>query len=314
MVDTHELSLLNRLPQVRGRYSEGSDLSKVTWFRVGGPAQVFFKPEDPEDLAFFMRQRPSDVPVTPIGVGSNLLVRDGGVPGIVVRLGRSFTNLMIRGNEIDVGAGFLDRNLALIAQEEGLTGLEFLVGIPGTIGGALRMNAGCYGSEVKDSLAAAFALDPKGHLKTLTSEDMDFRYRHCGIPEDWIFIGARFKARSGHPKLIAEQMQKIMSEREEAQPVRSRTGGSTFANPEGFKAWQLIDQAGCRGLKYGGAQVSEKHCNFLINTGNATAEDLESLGEEVRARVLKTAGIDLRWEIKRIGVKSSSIPLAVMAA
>lgn len=314
MVAAFEFSPLGFLPQVRGRYSENSDLSKLTWFRVGGPAQVLFKPEDTEDLSFFIKNRPSSIPVTTIGVGSNLLVRDGGVSGVVVRLGRGFTNVMVRGNEIDVGAGLLDRNLALIAQEEGLSGLEFLVGIPGTLGGALRMNAGCYGSEIKDSLIAAFALDAKGQLRTLTPDDMAFSYRHCGIPEDWIFIGARFKVRSGNPAVIAEQMQKIMAERESAQPVKSRTGGSTFANPEGQKAWELIDRAGCRGLRRGGAQVSEMHCNFLINTGDATAEDLEMLGEEVRDRVQKTSGVALRWEIKRIGVKDDSLAMKALAA
>jgi UDP-N-acetylmuramate dehydrogenase len=293
-------NIIQKLPSVRGRYAEGTELSKLTWFRVGGPAEVLYKPIDVEDLSFFLKQKSKEVPALTIGVGSNLLVRDGGISGVVIRL-QGFNNIVVQGNEIEVGAGVLDRTLALVAQEEGLQNLEFLAGIPGTIGGALRMNAGCYGTEIKDILVSALAVDNQGKVHKLTPEDMGFSYRHSEIPEDWVFVGARFKAKSGNSQEIAARIEKLLAEREGAQPIKSRTGGSTFANPEGYKAWELIDKAGCRGLKIGGAQVSEKHCNFLINTGDATAEDLEALGETVRAGVLESSGISLRWEIVRIG-------------
>lgn len=293
-------NIIEKLPSVRGRYTEGAELSKLTWFRVGGPAEVLYKPADLEDLSFFLKHNSREIPILTIGVGSNLLVRDGGISGVVLRL-QGFNNIVVQGNEIEVGAGVLDRTLALVAQEEGLQNLEFLAGIPGTIGGALRMNAGCYGTEIKDILVSALAVDGQGKVHKLTPEDMGFSYRHCKIPQDWIFVGARFKAKSGDSQEIAARIENLLIEREDAQPVKSRTGGSTFANPEGYKAWELIDKAGCRGLKIGGAQVSEKHCNFLINTGDATAEDLEVLGEMVKARVLESSGIDLRWEIVRVG-------------
>ncbi len=293
-------SILQKLPSVRGRYTERAELSKLTWFRVGGFAEILYKPEDLEDLSFFLKQKSKDIPTFTLGVGSNLLVRDGGIQGVVIRL-PGFNNIVVQGNEIEVGAGVLDRTLALVAQDESLQNLEFLAGIPGTIGGALRMNAGCYGTEIKDILVSALAIDGQGKIHKLTAEDMGFSYRHCEIPQDWIFVGARFKAKSGNSKEITTRIENLIAEREEAQPVKSRTGGSTFANPEGSKAWELIDKAGCRGLKIGGAQVSEKHCNFLINTGDATAEDLEILGETVRSRVKEISGIDLRWEIVRIG-------------
>jgi len=293
-------NIIQKLPSVRGRYAEGTELSKLTWFRVGGPAEVLYKPIDVEDLSFFLKHKSKEVPALTIGVGSNLLVRDGGISGVVIRL-HGFNNIVVQGNEIEVGAGVLDRTLALVAQEEGLQNLEFLAGIPGTVGGALRMNAGCYGTEIKDILVSALAVDNQGKIHKLTPEDMGFSYRHCKIPEDWVFVGARFKAKSGNSQEIAARIEKLLAEREDAQPVKSRTGGSTFANPEGYKAWELIDKAGCRGLKVGGAQVSEKHCNFLINTGEATAEDLEVLGETVRAGVLESSGISLRWEIVRMG-------------
>ncbi len=296
------LDLLQGLPQVRGSYSEKIDLSKLTWFRVGGSAHVLYKPADLEDLIFFMKNKPKDLPLLTLGVGSNLLVRDGGIPGVVIRLNKGFTNVMVKEGSIDVGAGMLDRTVSFIACEENLTGLEYLCSIPGTIGGALRMNAGCYGQEVQDNLEVAFAIDGQGNFHTLTREDMGFQYRHCSIPEDWIFIGARFKVKSGSNTIIHERMQGFLAEREKTQPVKTRTGGSTFANPEGYKAWQLIDQAGCRGLKIGGAQVSELHCNFLMNVEDATGEDLEKLGQEVRQRVKQTSGISLRWEIKRVGI------------
>jgi UDP-N-acetylmuramate dehydrogenase len=295
-------SLIERLPAVRGRYSESTVLANTTWFRVGGAAEVMFRPADLDDLADFLAARPADVPVTVIGVGSNLLVRDGGVPGVVIRLGRAFADIRVEGDGVVAGAGALDLNVAHVAAEAGLAGLEFLCGVPGTIGGALRMNAGAYGAEVKDVLVSAKALDPRGRRYCLTPEHIGLAYRHCSLPEGWIFTSARFKGRPGDKAQIARRMADIQAERADTQPVRTRTGGSTFANPKGHKAWELIDRAGCRGLKRGGAMVSEKHCNFLINTGDATAADIEGLGEEVRRRVFEATGVTLEWEIRRIGV------------
>ena len=291
---------------VRGRLTAQAPLAGVTWFRVGGPAEVLFKPADTEDLAMFLTGCPADVPITVIGVASNLLVRDGGVPGVVIRLGRAFTDIAIDPPLLNVGAAALDLNVARRAAESGRSGLEFLVGIPGTIGGALRMNAGAYGSEIKDVLVMATALDRNGAERSLGVEDMKFGYRSCGVRADRIFTGATFATVADHPADIVARMNAISEARASTQPVRSRTGGSTFANPPGHKAWQLIDAAGCRGLRLGGAQVSEKHCNFLINTGEATAADLEALGELVRARVHDRFGIALEWEIRRIGVPASA--------
>ena len=299
--------LLARLPEVRGRYTERASLAGITWFRVGGPAEVSFRPADREDLLTFLSAKPADVPVTLIGVGSNLLVRDGGVPGVVIRLGRDFAQIDVEGEEIACGAAALDYNVAKVAQRAGLTGLEFLFGVPGTIGGALRMNAGAYGGELADILISAEACDSAGVVEQLLPNDMDLSYRHCGVPADRIFLAARLRGRPGDAEAIAARMAEIQGARDETQPIRTRTGGSTFKNPAqeiagGRKAWQLIDEAGCRGLRRGGAKVSEKHCNFLINTGDATADDLEALGEEVRARVKAKSGIALEWEIRRIGV------------
>ncbi|GAB3126192.1 UDP-N-acetylmuramate dehydrogenase [Novispirillum itersonii] len=302
--------LLARLPAVRGRYSEGYELAKVTWFRVGGPAEVLFKPEDADDLAAFLAGTPDDVPVTVIGVGSNLLVRDGGVPGVVVRLGRAFAGIEVRDNLLHVGGAALDVNIAQAARDAGLGGLEFLCGIPGTLGGALRMNAGAYGREIRDVLVSATAVDRSGRLHSLTAEQMGLTYRHCAIPHDWLFTGAVLRGEKADTAAISARMDEIRTSREDSQPVRSRTGGSTFANPVGAKAWELIDRAGCRGLLRGGAQVSEKHCNFLINTGDATAADLEDLGEDVRRRVRETSGVELRWEIRRIGLRAATPPSA----
>lgn len=311
-----QLTILDRLPKVRGRYSLEINLSRLTWFQVGGPAQVLFKPADVEDLAFFLRQKPDDIPVFVFGVGSNLLVRDGGVPGVTIRLGKGFTNVAVSETTINVGAGMLDRLVSMVACEEALKGLEHLCGIPGTIGGALRMNAGCYGSEMKDILEVAFAVDGQGKFHTLTNGEMGFKYRGCSVPEDWIFVGALLKGQSGNSAVIRDRIQALLAEREKTQPVNTRTGGSTFANPVGYKrkAWELIHQAGCRGLRQGKAQVSELHCNFLVNTGEATAEDLETLGEEVRRRVLQTSGIDLIWEVKRVGIFKDSDKLEEKAA
>ncbi len=293
--------LVDRLPAVRGRLSADAPMSQFTWFRVGGPAEAMFRPADEQDLCDFLAGCPEDVPVTVIGVASNLLIRDGGVRGVVIRLGRPCAEIKIEGDRVTVGAAALDITLARAVGAAGLTGLEFLVGIPGTLGGGLRMNAGAYGSEIKDVLIEARAVDRSGTVHVLTPDQMDLGYRHCGVPEDWIFTGAELRARPGDRQAIEARMAEIAASRTSTQPVRSRTGGSTFANPPGAKAWQLIDQAGCRGLRRGGAQVSEMHTNFLINTGDATAADLEGLGEEVRRRVREQSGIELRWEIRRIG-------------
>ena len=305
--------LIDRLPAVRGRYSENVPLAPITWFRVGGPAEVVFRPADADDLAAFLRAKPADVAVTVLGVGSNLLVREGGVAGVVVRLGRGFAAIAADGEQIEAGAGALDLNVALVARDAGLAGLEFLSGVPGTIGGALRMNAGAYGSEIADVLLQAHALDGAGSLHVLAPAAMRLSYRHCGLPADWIFTAAVLAGRPAATLAIARRMDEIRQARESTQPIRTRTGGSTFANPGGAnpggaKAWQLIDRAGCRGLRHGGAMVSEQHCNFLINTGTATAADLEQLGEEVRRRVLDTTGVVLRWEIDRIGEPAALPP------
>ena len=294
--------LIDRLPPVRGRLSENAPLAGITWFRVGGPAEVMFRPADREDLEAFLEAKPADVPVTVIGVGSNLLVRDGGVPGVVLRLGRGFVEIETEGHELLCGAGALDLNVATYAKRAGLGGLEFLCGVPGTLGGALRMNAGAYGTEIKDVVIWAEAMDPKGEVHRLDPAALGFGYRGCAVPQDWIFLGARLRGQPDEPNAIARRMAAIQEARADSQPLRTRTGGSTFKNPQGAKAWQLIDRAGCRGLKRGGAMVSEKHCNFLINTGHATAADLEALGEEVRRRVQATSGVELEWEIRRIGV------------
>ena len=294
--------LIDRLPKVRGRLTADAPLAQATWFRVGGPAEVLFRPADLDDLSSFLAAKPADVPVTVIGVASNLLVRDGGIKGVVVRLGRGFVDLEAGDQVVTAGAGALDLNVALTARDAGLAGLEFLSGIPGTVGGGLRMNAGAYGSEFKDVVRAVVALDARGEKHLLSVAQLDLSYRHCGVPEDWIFISAAFLGSKGDPLAIARRMAEIQAAREESQPIRARTGGSTFANPPGHKAWQLIDTAGCRGLKRGGAMVSEKHANFLINTGDATAADIEGLGEEVQARVLAASGVALDWEIRRVGV------------
>lgn len=302
MTDLPDTSLLSYLPPVRGRMSESAPLAGITWFRVGGPAEVMFRPADREDLVEFLRQKPREVKVTVIGVGSNLLVRDGGVPGVVLRLGRDFAQIEVKDQTVICGAAALDMNVASAARTAGLGGLEFLCGVPGTIGGALRMNAGAYGKEIKDVLLWAEAVDANGELHRLTADDLGLSYRRSSIPADWIFISAALRAQNDDPEAITARMRNIKTARSESQP-QSRTGGSTFKNPPGDKkAWQLIDRAGCRGLKRGGAMVSEKHCNFLINTGTATAAELEALGEEVRARVHEICGVALEWEIRRIGV------------
>lgn len=293
--------LIERLPRVRGRLTENAPLVPVTWFRVGGAADVMFRPADVEDLAAFLAAKPRDVPVTVIGVASNLLIRDGGIEGVVVRLGRGFVEIATEGTSVEAGAGALDLNVALACGMAGIAGLEFMCGIPGTVGGGLRMNAGAYGREFKEVLATAEALDAAGRRHVMSPAEMGLSYRHCAVPEDWIFIAARFLGEPGERDAIGRRMGEIQAAREATQPIRARTGGSTFANPPGRKAWELIDQAGCRGLRLGGAMVSEQHANFLINTGTATAAEIEALGEEVRRRVLETTGVALEWEIRRIG-------------
>jgi UDP-N-acetylmuramate dehydrogenase len=293
--------LIDRLPPVRGRLTADAPLAPVTWFRVGGTAEIMFRPADEADLAEFLAAKPRDVSVTVLGVASNLLVRDGGIPGIVIRLGRAFVAVTTDGNTVRAGAGALDLNVALTCREAGIAGLEFLSGIPGTIGGALRMNAGAYGRDIKAVLRRAVALDGSGRRHEVAAAALGLDYRTCAAPADWIFVAAEFAGDAGDPVAIGQRMHEIQAAREASQPIRSRTGGSTFANPSGHKAWELIDRAGCRGLTRGGAQVSEKHANFLINTGNATAADLEGLGEEVRRRVFENSGIVLDWEIKRVG-------------
>lgn len=290
------------LPNVRGTYRFDYPLAGSVWFGVGGPAEIFFKPADAEDLSDFLKQKPADLPVLPIGVGSNLLVRDGGIDGVVIRLGRGFTDTeFYEDGLVYVGAAMLDQNLAKVCQQNGLGGLEFLSGIPGTIGGAVFMNAGAYGKEIKDVLVSVDVILPDGSHTILEAEEIPFTYRRSNLPEGAIVIGAAFQGQPEDPTLIQQRIDHIRQEREISQPVRAKTGGSTFKNPEGHKAWQLIDEAGGRGLTLGDAQVSEKHCNFLINTSNATARDLEALGEELRTRVKTNSDIDLQWEIQRVG-------------
>jgi UDP-N-acetylmuramate dehydrogenase len=289
------------LPQLRGRLLANEPLGSLTWFRVGGPAQTLFMPEDESDLAYALAHLPRDIPVTVIGLGSNLIVRDRGVEGVVIRLGRGFNEIKAEGTHMRAGTAAPDQRVAKAAQEAGITGLAFLRGIPGAIGGALRMNGGAYGRETKDILIEARGVDRSGNIRTYSNADMGFIYRHCGVPDDVIFTEALLEGAPGDPAAIAAEMDKITEAREATQPVKSRTGGSTFKNPPGRKAWQLIDAAGCRGLVIGDAQVSELHCNFLINRGNATAADIEVLGEDVRRRVKETSGVTLEWEIKRIG-------------
>jgi UDP-N-acetylmuramate dehydrogenase len=292
--------LIDRLPKPRGRLTADALLGPQTWFATGGPAEVLFRPADVEDLAAFLAALPTDVPVTVLGVGSNVIVRDGGIRGVVIRLLRGFTAITVDGHEVVAGAGAPDLNVALTAREHSLAGLEFLSGIPGTIGGAFPTNAGAYGGELAEVLISAEAVDRAGRIFTVTPAALGLSYRHSDAPPDWIFTSARLRAAPGDQLAIARRISEIDSARADSQP-RSRTGGSTFANPPGHKAWELIDAAGCRGLKVGGAQVSEKHTNFLINTGAATASDIEKLGEEVRRRVFDKSGVELQWEIRRLG-------------
>lgn len=291
----------DRLPAVRGELRRDVPLAPLTWFRVGGPADVVVHPADAADLGTLLAVLPASVPVLPMGVGSNMLVRDGGVRGVVVRFGGSLARVEVEGELVIAGAGALDQRVAQVAQRAGRAGLEFMIGIPGTIGGATRMNAGAFGGETKDRLVWVEAVDRAGRLHRLEPPHIEFTYRHSNLPADWITVRAAFRTEAGEPAAILARMEAIKAEREAAQPIRVATGGSTFKNPPGHKAWRLIDAAGCRGLRHGAAMVSEKHCNFLVNTGGAAAAEIEGLGEQVRRRVRGQHGVELEWEIVRLG-------------
>ncbi len=295
--------LIDGLPEVRGELISDAPMAALTWFRVGGPAEVLFRPADAEDLAAFLKACPPEIPITVVGVGSNLLVRDGGVAGVVIRMGKPFMGIeILDGQRVRAGTAALDMAVARSAMEAGIAGLEFFRGIPGSIGGALRMNGGAYEKETMDVLIETEGVTRAGERVTYSLADMGYSYRHSNAPADVYFTSALFQGSAGDKSEIERRMNEITERRETSQPIRTRTGGSTFKNPEGHKSWQLIDAAGCRGLTRGGAQVSEKHCNFLINTGEATASDIEELGEEVRTRVKETSGVTLDWEIRRIGM------------
>jgi UDP-N-acetylmuramate dehydrogenase len=294
--------LITQLPSVRGQLIEHAPIGKQTWFGAGGQAEVLFRPAGLADLADFLAAMPAEHSVTVIGVGSNILVRDGGIPGVTIRLGRGLAGIAIEREEVRVGAGALDRIVAFAAADAGIAGLEFLSGIPGTIGGSLRMNAGAYGSEMKEVLVSAVALDRCGRRYELERDELRLSYRHCGVDPGWVFVEARLRGKRGTRSQISTLLTAISEARATTQPVRARTGGSTFKNPPGESAWRLIDRAGCRGLVRGGARVSETHANFLINAGHASAADLEGLGEEVRRRVFELSGVVLEWEIQRIGL------------
>lgn len=298
--------LTAHLPELRGRLKANAPLSDITWFRVGGPAQVLFTPADEDDLAYFFSGLSAEVPVTIIGLGSNLLVRDGGIPGVVIRLGRGFAQVIVEdGHRVRAGSAVPDVKVARAAADAGIAGLTFYRGIPGSVGGALRMNGGAHGRETKDVLVEARAVDRAGKVHVLGNADMKFTYRHCGVPEGFIFTEALFQGEKGERAEIQAEMNEVAEYREQAQPVKARTGGSTFKNPPGQSAWKLIDAAGCRGLRIGNASVSEKHCNFLINEGGASGSDIEELGETVRARVKENSGVELEWEIRRLGLNAN---------
>jgi len=291
------------MPDLRGRLLGNEQLAPLTWFRVGGPAQVLFTPADEADLSYFLARLPHDIPVYPLGVGSNMIVRDGGVPGVVIRLSpRGFGEVAADGETVRAGAAALDKRVAEVAASANIAGLEFYFGIPGSIGGALRMNAGANGGETKDVLVEAVGIARDGERQVYSNADMGFTYRNSVVDAGVIFTAARYRGKLSDPAAIRARMNEVQTHRETAQPIREKTGGSTFKNPPGHSAWKLIDAAGLRGFRVGGAQVSDMHCNFLINTGTATGHDIETLGEEVRARVKETSGIELHWEIKRIGI------------
>ncbi|MEO0729960.1 MAG: UDP-N-acetylmuramate dehydrogenase [Pseudomonadota bacterium] len=298
------------VPNLRGRLSANARLGDVTWFRVGGPAQALFSPADEADLSAFMSALGGQIPIQVIGLGSNLLVRDGGIEGCVIRLGRGFANTSLpEPGQLSVGAALPDARAAQAAADAEISGLAFYRGIPGAIGGALRMNAGAHGRETRDALVSARAIDPSGKVHVLSNADMQFSYRHCGVPTDWIFTEATFAGDHAHKAAIEAEMAEVAAYREEHQPVKERTGGSTFKNPAGHSAWKLVDAAGLRGFRVGGAHMSEKHCNFMINDAEATGRDLETLGETVRRRVRETTGVTLEWEIKRLGEPLDGAPI-----
>jgi UDP-N-acetylmuramate dehydrogenase len=298
--------LKSAMPDLRGRLLANESLAPLTWFRVGGPAQILFTPADEDDLAYFLMRLPQEIPVYAVGVGSNLIVRDGGMPGVVVRLSpRGFGETKAEGDTIRTGTAALDKRVAEAAAAANIGGLEFYFGIPGSIGGALRMNAGANGGETKDVLVEARGVTRAGEKVAFSNADMKFVYRNSGVDTSVIFTSALYRGRVTDPETIRARMAEVQNHRETAQPIREKTGGSTFKNPPGHSAWKLIDAAGMRGFRVGGAQVSEMHCNFLINTGEATGHDIETLGETVRARVMENSGIDLHWEIKRIGAERS---------
>ena len=304
------MSLLARLrallPEFRGRLTAEEGLAALSWFRVGGPAEVLMVPADEADLSYALARIPGEVPVTPLGLGSNVILRDGGVPGVVVKLGRGFNAVEVEpGHVVRAGAAVADVKVARAAADAAIDGLAFFRGIPGSIGGALRMNAGAHGGETTDVLVAARGVDRDGTVRVFSHAEMGFTYRHCAAPTSVIFTEATFLGRPGDPAAILAAMDRITAAREASQPIREKTGGSTFKNPPGGRAWQLIDAAGCRGLTVGDAQMSEMHCNFLINRGRATARDIEALGEEVRRRVREASGVTLDWEIRRIGTAES---------
>lgn len=304
-ISAHDLA--ERLPELRGRLKEAASLADLTWFRVGGPAEVLYSPADEADLAYFMRETPGEIPVTVIGLGSNLLVRDGGIAGVVIRLGRGFGEIGIEdGSRLRAGAAVPDVKVSRAAADAGIAGLSFYRGIPGCVGGALRMNGGAHGRETCEVVVQARAVDRKGDIHVMPVAELHYSYRHCGAAEDLVFTEALFKGEPGDAAKILAEMDDIAAYREQAQPIKSRTGGSTFKNPPGKKAWQLIDAAGCRGISVGDAKVSEMHCNFLINEGSATGADLEELGETVRRRVKETSGVELAWEIKRLGTAETA--------
>lgn len=302
-------TLIDHLPAVRGRLTANAPLAQYTWFNVGGPAEVLFRPADHDDLAQFLAATPRDIPVTVMGVASNIIIRDGGIPGVVIRLGREFASIDVdaASHRITAGAAALDMNVAMAAAQQGIAGLEFLSGIPGSIGGGLRMNAGAYGREFKDALISADIMTRDGKKQTLSPADLNMSYRcTAGVAGDAIFTGCTLQGMAGDTGAIEARMMEIKQARSQTQPIRTKTGGSTFANPDGKKAWELIDAVGGRGLRVGGASMSDLHCNFMLNDGNATAADLERLGETLRARVAEKFGVTLRWEVKRIGMPLDS--------
>jgi UDP-N-acetylmuramate dehydrogenase len=294
--------LIDRMPTVRGELTENAPLSGITWFRTGGPAEILFRPADADDLIAFCAALEEDIDVTVLGLGSNALIRDGGLPGVTVHLGKTFGDISFDGTTVTAGAGALDVAVGRAGRDRSIGGLEFLSGIPGTIGGSLRMNAGAYGREMAEIVVSAQAIDRAGRLHNLTAADFGFAYRHSAVDESWIFISAVLAGSPGDRADIDRRMTEIATDRKSSQPIQARTGGSTFKNPPETKAWELIDAAGCRGLTIGDATVSEQHCNFLINRGSASATDLEALGEEVRRRVKAHSGVVLEWEIQRIGI------------